>query len=271
MSSSRLVLLRPHWIVAHAMVLAVVVTFPLLGLWQLDRWDHEKALQARIEARIDGPTVALAEVLSRGLSPGALDDLEYQPVTATGTYVADEEVAHRNRDLDGRGGFDWLTPLRLADGTAVLVRRGFVPPTRVSGVDPTVAPPPSGDVAVTGWLEHSGRQPSGFAAGLAPRDPATGTLDTVFHADVARIDAQTSSDLLPMVLHLTEQRPPQAGALPVVQPAPEVDLDQNLSYAVQWFVFAAIAAIGYVVVLRRRWGTRVDDDAAADTHAVERG
>lgn len=242
------------------MILVIVGTFPLLGMWQLDRWDQQKSLQQRIDTRIDAEPVPVTGVLDPGTSPDRLDDLEFQQVTATGTYLADEEVAHRNRDLDGQGGFDWLTPLQLDDGRAVLVRRGFVPPTQTAGIDPTVAAPPSGQVTVTGWLELSRPQPSGFAAGFAPSDPATGTLDTVFYSDVARIGQQTSADLLPMVLHLSEQDPPQDQPLPVAQSLPEVDLSQNLSYAVQWFVFTAIAIIGYAIVLRLKWRERVEDD-----------
>jgi surfeit locus 1 family protein len=251
----RLVLLRPHWIVAHVMVLTVVVTFPLLGRWQLQRWDEERVRQARIDARVDGDPVPLSEVLSPDTPADALAALEYQPVTVTGTWVPDEEVAHRNRDLDGQGGFDWLTPLELGDGTAVLVRRGFVPPDRPGGADPAPAPPTGGTVTVTGWLELSGRQP-----GFGPTDPDEGRLATVFHADVARLDEQTTDDLLPMVLHLRTQAPPIAGDLPVPQPVPEIDTSQNISYAVQWFVFTAIAIVGYGVVLWRKWGQRVGDE-----------
>ncbi len=235
-------------------VLAVVVTFPLLGFWQLDRWDEEKARQARIEARIDEPPIPLTEVLRPDMTAAELDDLEYQPVTATGRYLPDEEVAHRNRDLSGQGGFDWLTPLQVADGTAVLVRRGFVPPTRIAGTEPTSAPPPEGEVTVTGWLELSGQQP-----GFGPTDRGTGPLETVFNADVARIDQQVTPDLLPMVLHLREQDPAQ-GDLPIAQPVPEVDLSQNLSYAVQWFIFATIAVVGYGLVLRRKWHVTADEE-----------
>ena len=248
------------------MVLAVVVTFPLLGFWQLGRWDEEKARQERIEARIDEPPVPVTEVLDPDMTDAALDDLEFRPVTATGTYVADAEVAHRNRDLDGHGGFDWLTPLRLDDGTAVLVRRGFVPPTRAAGTDPTPAPPVDGEVTVTGWLESSTSQPTGWRRAFSPSDPDTGTLETVFWADVDRIDEQSAADLLPMILHLDEQDPAQ-GDLPVAQPVPEVDLSQNLSYAVQWFVFAAIVVVGYGIVLRRKWNTTEEQEKHAQgTH-----
>ncbi len=246
-------LLRPRWVVAHVVILAVLITFPQLGMWQLDRWNEEKDLAARIEARVDGAPLALADVLTvAGPTDPAtsLDDLEFTPVVATGTYLADEEVAHRNRALEGQAGFDWLTPLLLTgpgDDTAILVRRGFVTATRAAGSEPTAAPPPTGTVTVTGWLEVSGTQP-----GFGPSDADEGDLDLVFQADVARIDQQVSADLLPMILHLRVQDPSQPGPLPVAQPVPEVDTTQNLSYAGQWFAFTAIAAIGYAIVLWRR-------------------
>ena len=231
------------------MVLAVVLTFPLLGLWQVDRWQEQRAIQARIEQRRDAAPVELTSVLDDPLSDEEAAALEFTPVRATGRYVADEQVAHRNRAFRGQGGFDWLTPLVLDDGRAVLVRRGWVPPAQAAGAEPTPSPPPEGEVTVTGWLEQSGSQPSGIGA----RDPSEGRLDTVFHADVDRIDQQTSADLLPMILRLESQAPAREGDLPIPQPLPDGDDGaQNLSYAVQWFAFTAIAGVGYAVVLRRR-------------------
>jgi surfeit locus 1 family protein len=47
--------------------------------------------------------------------------------------------------------------------------------------------------------------------------------------------------------------PPQAGLAQLAAPDP-LDLPNNhLSYAVQWFFFAATAAVIYVLALRKRW------------------
>jgi surfeit locus 1 family protein len=155
-----------------------------------------------------------------------------------------------------------VTPLLLEDGTAVLVRRGFVPPVRAGAADPGEAPGPNGEVAVTGYLERSGTQP-----GFGPRDPADGVVTTVFHADVARIDQQTSAALLPMVLHLTAQDPPPGAADPRPQPAPTIDASSNLNYAFQWIAFTVIAAVGYAIVIWRvRRGVHPTDPAPAAPH-----
>lgn len=244
--SGRHPLLRPTWVVAHVIVLVVLVTFPLLGSWQWDRYREEQALDDRLAARLDGPPADLASVLPTEVDDGQAADLEFTPVQVRGTWVADEQVAQR-RSRDGSAGFDLLTPLTLGDGTAVLVRRGWVPPDRAAGADPTPDVPVTGEVEVTGFLEASAHQPDGIGA----RDADQGVLDTVFHADVARLDRQTRDDLLPMLVHLTSQSPDD-GDLPLPQPAPEGDPTQNLSYTLQWFSFTAIVGIGYLVVLRRR-------------------
>lgn len=240
-------LLRPAWVVAHVVVLAVLVTFPMLGLWQWERYGEETAIARRQEERLAAEPVPLASVLDADVDDATAADREYTPVVVEGTWVADEQVAQRNRGLDGQVGFDLLTPLELGDGTAVLVRRGFVPPDGPSSPDPTEDVPVEGTVTVIGFLEVSGEQPQGIGA----RDATDGVLSTMFHADVERIDRQTSADLLPMLVHLTGQEPPD-GDLPVPQPAPTPDPSQNLSYTLQWFAFTIIVGVGYVIVLARR-------------------
>lgn len=243
---SRHPLLRPTWLVAHAIVLTVLVTFPQLGLWQWDRYREEQALDDRLQDRLDAAPVPLSEVLPPRIDAITAADLEFTPVVVTGTWLADEQVAQR-RSLAGSGGFDLLTPLSLDDGAAVLVRRGWVPPAGGASAEPTSDRPTAGPVRVIGFLERSGRQPGGLGA----RDADQGELDVVFHADVDRLDGQVTGELLPMVVHLTAQVPGD-GDLPQPQPPPRGDPAQNLSYALQWWSFTAIVGIGYLVVLRRR-------------------
>ncbi|MFQ6689938.1 SURF1 family protein, partial [Bordetella pertussis] len=39
-------------------------------------------------------------------------------------------------------------------------------------------------------------------------------------------------------------------------PQPSVDYNQNIGYAMQWFAFAGIAAIAWLVVAARAWRRR---------------
>lgn len=245
--SARSWLLSPRMLLSHVLVLAAVVTMVSLGSWQLRRLDEVRGINERLESRLD------ADPRPLGSYPMPPDpehpdtaELEFRPVTATGTYQPEEEVLQRSRSSGGRSGYHVVTPLRTEEGT-ILVRRGWVP---FELDDPPVpeAAPPSGEVTVTGYLERSELQPEGFGQ----RDPDEGHLPRVFRVDVARLDRQIDDDLLPVVIHLEEQTPAQPGALPVVAPRPEFSATTHLSYAVQWFLFATIALVAYVAWLRKR-------------------
>lgn len=241
---SRSWLLSPRVLLSHLLVLAAVATMTQLGFWQLRRLEQVRTINDRIEERMDQAPVPLASLTGNGME--APDELEFRPVTAEGTYLTEEEVLQRSRSSQGRSGYHVITPLRTAEGT-ILVRRGWVP---FELDEPPVeeAAPPEGEVRVTGYLELSEQQPTGFGQ----RDPEEGTLSRVFRVDVERIDRQTTDDLLPVVLHLESQEPSQPGGLPVVAPRPELSSSTHLSYAVQWFLFALIALVAYAAWLRKR-------------------
>lgn len=245
--SARSWLLSPRMLLSHVLVLAAVATMVSLGSWQLRRLDEVRSINERLESRLDGEPRPLGSY-AMPPDPEHADaaELEFRPVTATGTFLPDEEVLQRSRSSAGRSGYHVITPLRTDDGT-ILVRRGWVP---FELDDPPVpeAAPPSGEVTVTGYLERSESQPQGFGQ----RDPDEGYLPRVFRVDVGRLDRQVGDDLLPVVLHLEQQEPAQSGALPVVAPRPELSASTHLSYAVQWFVFATIALVAYLAWVRKR-------------------
>jgi surfeit locus 1 family protein len=67
--------------------------------------------------------------------------------------------------------------------------------------------------------------------------------------------------LLPVYLQLSEQDPPQVEGLPAPAPLPELSEGPHLGYALQWFAFATIALVGYVVLLRRGRRPAADGDS----------
>lgn len=242
----------PRLLFSHLLVLTLVVVMINLGLWQLRRLDEVNAVNDRLETRLAAQPVALRSLqIPDDRGDPATGELEFVPVRATGTYLPEHEVLQRGRSHSGRSGFHVLTPLDLGDDRSVLVRRGWVP----FDLDEPPVPealPPQGTVTVTGFLERSIAQPSGFGQ----RDPDGGPLERVFHADTVRLDQQIPGRLLPLLVHLEEQSPPQPGALPVPADRPTFAAGTHLSYAIQWFAFAAIAAIAYGAWLYRR-GTRI--------------
>ncbi len=254
-------LFAPRLIASHLLVLAVVAGCVWAGSWQWERLGQARDANDLAEQRMQAEPLDLSELAGSTLDPQAL---EYRRVTATGTFRADEEVVQRNRGHEGNQGLHVLTPLELADGTPVLVRRGWVP-TGFDEPPVTQAPPPAGTVEVTGILELA-VSPSGSA--FEAQDPDEGTLERVFHADVERLDRQVEGELFPMVLRLFAPVPSD-GELPLPTGPPELDEANHFSYAMQWFSFAALALITYGAwLVRRRRGPHRGDgqpEPRADT------
>jgi cytochrome oxidase assembly protein ShyY1 len=217
-------------IVAIASVVAA--TCVALGFWQLARLAERRDLNARILARRSATPVT---VEGADTTAGS-----YRPAIAEGTYDVEREVLVYGRSLDGEPGHHVVTPLVLGDGDAILVVRGWVPFATQSAPVAGAAPPP-GTVRVRGVLV-----PDEGDGSTTP--DATGIVRTL---DVAGIASTLPYDVASLPLQLLEQTPPQPGDLPVPVPLPELSEGPHLSYAIQWFSFAAIALGGAAILLRR--------------------
>ena len=235
-------LLSPRWLAFHLVVILAVVTMVNLGFWQLRRLDERKALNADVTSRVDLPPAPLDDVLVPGADPVAL---EWRPVTATGTYLADEQLTVVNRSQHGLAGEIVVTPLQLADGRILLVSRGFVP------LQAPIEAAPSGEVEVTGRLKPSQRRTTG---GLS--DPATGDLTEAQRVDIDRLSPQLPGEVVPMYVELTSSDPPEAEPYPQPLTLPELGDGPHLSYAVQWFLFSAAVVVGWVLAVRHSLRTR---------------
>jgi surfeit locus 1 family protein len=250
------VLLRPRWLVGTIIAVLLIVLFVNLGFWQLRRLDEKRDRNAAIEDRSSRPVQPLDEVVDAEARFDEVGGLVYRRVSARGRYDAEGEVRIRSRSLDGRPGLWVVTPLRLDDGDALVVNRGFVP------ISTDVPAPPRGDVEVTGLLFATQER-----QGIGPRDPAGGVLPELSRLDLDRLQQQYGPDLYPVWLQLQRQDPPvDEDALPVLLPEPEQDEGPHLSYAVQWFLFATIGAVGWPLLLRR---AAADDERRRRREAAE--
>lgn len=249
-------LLTPRWIFGHLLALGLVVLFVNFGLWQLRRLAQRQAYNALLESRLDAdpqPFGKLIDGYALTVSEHAENSVAYRRARATGRFDTANEILLRSRAYDGSPGYHVLTPLRLSEGRALLVDRGWVP---FALDDPPIkeAAPPDAQVTVTGILKPAEVPPPGGGffdrLGLIQRDPAEGRLGAVFFVNPARIERQLPYTLEPVSLELATQTPVQPGQLPVPPPPPEITNGPHLSYAFQWFSFALIGVVGYAVLLR---------------------
>lgn len=243
--------LTPKWLLRHVLVTALVVTMVALGFWQLrrleDKQGYKRLVEARQEERI-ADVEAIVPEAAEVEDPTVVRAL-YRTVKATGTYEADDTVVVENRTLNSVSGAWVLTPLRLADGTAVVVNRGFIGFDR----DGVIVPPEplASTVTVVGLVFPSQQRGS-----FGPTDPDDGTLDVLARVDLDRYASQLAYDILPAYLQLVTSEPGEpvgAADTPklVALGPPEPDEGPHLAYAVQWFIFTTIAAGGYALLLRR--------------------
>lgn len=226
------------------LVAVAVAAMVSAGFWQLHRLSERRDRNDAIADRSRMPVVELQELVGVNDPYGVGSDFEFRRVRAEGVYLPGAEVLIRNRSYEGSAGYWVLTPLRLGSGALVAVNRGWVP--FGAGGSPAGFAPVSAEVAVVGFARATVT-----AAGLQQADPADGVLAEMARPDLARLSQQLDGDLLPVYIQLRSESPSAGGALPVPVPLPDPGDGAHLAYAVQWFVFAAVAALGYLLVLRR--------------------
>ena len=132
------------WLLIVALLAAVCV---VLGNWQMDRRDQARATIAAVETHYDADPVPFAKVPK--IFATADDSVEWTPVVLNGKYDDAGQRIVRNRPLNGRPGYEVLIPLRLQDGQAVIINRGWLPiGNNQAGHPDTIPAAPKGEVTV---------------------------------------------------------------------------------------------------------------------------
>jgi surfeit locus 1 family protein len=214
--------------------------FAALAAWQCQRLGWKQDLIARVEQRLQAEPVSPPDTAAWP-AIGKAD--EYRRLRLRGQFERGEVLVQATTALGG--GFWVLAPLRLADGSAVLVNRGFVPPGLRA---PAQHAAPDGPVELTGLLRLSetGGGP------LRRNAPSEGRW---YSRDVAGIAAQlgVAGPVAPFFVDESTdpaqpQRWPRPG-LTVIRFA-----NNHAVYAATWLALAAMAAAaaGYLLREERR-------------------
>ena len=219
----------------------LAVVFLALGTWQVQRLFWKLDLIERVESRVHAAPVAAP---ARAEWPNvAREKDEYRRVTATGLFRHDRTALVQAVTERGAG-FWVLTPLVLADGSTLLVNRGFVPADRSSPEARLASEIAAGPVAVTGLLRMS--EPGG--AFLRSNDPAS---ERWFSRDVSAIAAARGlEDVAPYFIDADAT--PNQGGLPIGGLTVVAFRNSHLVYALTWYALAAMSVFAAWQVHRRR-------------------
>jgi surfeit locus 1 family protein len=222
--------------------LILMPIFISLGFWQLDRAGQKRVVQTELTDTLQHAQVKVFK---------SIDDQEllFRRVEIEGRFEAEYCYLLDNAIWQGKPGYLVLMPFRYAGGRAVmLVNRGWLA-LGSSRDDLPAIPTPSGIVTLQGVLS----EPPGKLLEL----DSTARLDTtarkwpqvIQQVDLEQIGQQLGYTMSPLMLQINADSPHafmQAWR-------PLVDTPQkNISYAIQWFLFAAILLLLFVILNTKR-------------------
>jgi len=234
----------PRTVFATLLLALLLGIFISAGTWQLRRADEKSALENAFSAGTAATTTGLP-----------IDDLQaaeyrYRRFELYGHYLPEKQILLDNIVQDGRVGYQVLTPFRTGSQT-ILVNRGWVPADLDRTVLPAV-PVAAGDREISARLNFLPR------AGIK-----IASAESMDHGWPQRM-LYPSRDELSAALDLAV--PDYQLWLDADQPdgyerewkAVAVGPARHYGYAIQWFAFAALAILFYVL-LTVRWKRRQDE------------
>ena len=154
-----------------------------------------------------------------------------------GVFDRSRELIEWGRVVNGVPAVYVATPLVTPDGNAVLVERGWAASPSARAVD----------------LAQLAERDSTVVEGVLLRlDGGSAPSDTTWpiylrRADPSVLQSRFPYPLAPLVLRRTvlpDGAPRGLG----IAPLPQLTAGPHLSYAIQWFIFAAIAVVGPLIV-----------------------
>lgn len=234
--------------------IALFMGFIALGMWQVQRRTWKLDLIERVTQRIQAEPGALPPPAQWPQVDAAA--YEYQAVRLHGQWLADKTVLTQATTALGAG-YWVMTPLQQADGTQVLVNRGFVPQDQRAQWQERPATPPNTaaePVTVEGLLRMS--EPGGGF--LHRNDPVQ---QRWYSRDVAAI-AQARQLTQAAPFFVDAGMPDLQSAATAEHPAATQGLwprqgltvvrfsNSHMVYALTWFGMALMVVVAAVVVAR---------------------
>ena len=217
------------------LALATAAVCTRLGFWQLSRLAERRASNAAALAGLAAPPATL---------PGPRPPTAGIRVRATGSYDLDHQFVLRGRAHDGAPGVEIATPFRIAGGdSALIVLRGFVPSDNATSVD--LAP----------LAEPGTRTIDGVAFALSSATDSGAPLVHQGAMTWGRLDLAAIRARLPYPVYgvaLWQEKDSGTSRMPITLGAPALSEGPHLNYAIQWFGFASIFAVGGIVFAFRK-------------------
>lgn len=215
--------------------LVLIVLCLIAAQWQYHRGFDRHARNAIIEKHISLPTTSLDSVKDSPLAA------EWQTVTTQGVFDSTKQILLKNRYSEGFYGFEVLTLFTTPNNEKFWVDRGWVKAGAAATIAPTITPPPTTPVSITGRLRLDSSLPRGSFFAL----PTDGS------GLISKLDAQSQLDTENYYIDLLSGS--QSSLTPkVAAQLPELSDGPHMAYALQWLFFAGLVVYGRILIRRTR-------------------
>lgn len=221
--------------IATVLLVLLLALFFRAGFWQLDRAAEKTAVLERYSAAAgDAPIGTL-------IADEDAADMRFRSVRLQGRYVPDRQILLENMTDGGRNGYQVLTLFRSGE-RHVLVNRGWLPADGDRRKLPYID---VSDAARTVTARINALPSPGLRLD-APAENADGWPRRMLFPTSVQLEAALGVELPAYQLQLAATEPD--GYLRdwhAVASGPE----KHLGYALQWFSFAALACIFYLILM----------------------
>lgn len=229
-----------RWVLFALTVAVLAWLATQLGQWQFHRLDERRAENSLVKRNLDQPPVPLTELLTLGKSPAEGD--EWRKVIVHGTWDDAHTIVLKYQTRDGGAGVDVVTPLVTAQGSAVLVDRGWMATENSGAERPDLPAVTDGEVTVIGWVRRDARGRASQVNDLATR--------AISSAEAAKV--------LPYPLYggfldiQTETPAPRTKLEPTELPD-DTSEGPHFFYGLQWWFFGLLAVFGFGYLAYDEW------------------
>ena len=229
-----------RWVLFALVVGALAYLAVLLGQWQFHRLDDRREENALVGRNLDRPPAPIDSVLRAGEPVDDQD--EWRRVVAHGTWDDEHTIVLKYQTRDGGAGVDVVTPLVTANGSAVLVDRGWMATENSGAQRPKLPAATEGEITVIGWIRKDG---SGGASDV--NDLATRAISSTAAAKVLPYP------LYGGFLDVESESPAPAKALGATELPDDTSEGPHFFYGLQWWFFGFLAVFGFGYLAYDEW------------------
>lgn len=204
-----------------------------LGTWQIGRAREKENILVRLAQKSKLPAIKLEHIKD----PALIQD-RFSNVTVTGVFLNNYSFLLDNQMLDHKVGFRILTPMQTPKLTKwIIVDRGWIPRNTDRNIIPKIE-------SIYGLQEMVGiinTIPSGIILKKDSVNPSTAWPRVIQRIDYELLSQDLKHPIFDFVVQLNTNGIDFG-----------ISSSKHMGYAMQWFIFASILIIYYLIVSIKR-------------------